>query len=461
MKFRIEKDTMGEVQVPADKYWGAQTERSRNNFKIGPSASMPKEIIYGFAYLKKAAAYTNCDLGTLTTAKRDAIAAVCDEILDGKLDDQFPLVIWQTGSGTQSNMNVNEVIAHRAQLLKGFTIGESEPFIKANDDVNKSQSSNDTFPTAMHIAAYKLVVEHTIPAIEKLRDTLDTKAIQFKNVVKIGRTHLMDATPLTLGQEISGYVAQLNYGVKALKNTLAHLSEIALGGTAVGTGLNTPVGYDIKVAQYIAAFTGHPFVTAENKFEALAAHDAIVESHGALKQLAVSLNKIANDIRMLASGPRSGIGELLLPENEPGSSIMPGKVNPTQCEALTMVCAQVIGNDVAITVGGMQGQYELNVFKPLMAANFLQSARLLADACSSFDTHCAQGIEPNYKRITELVDNSLMLVTALNTKIGYYKAAEIAQTAHKNGTSLKEEAIRLGYVTATNFDAWVKPEDMV
>lgn len=461
MKFRIEKDTMGEVQVPADKYWGAQTERSRNNFKIGPSASMPKEIIYGFAYLKKAAAYTNCDLGTLTTAKRDAIAAVCDEILDGKLDDQFPLVIWQTGSGTQSNMNVNEVIAHRAQLLKGFTIGEGEPFIKANDDVNKSQSSNDTFPTAMHIAAYKLVVEHTIPAIEKLRDTLDTKAIQFKNVVKIGRTHLMDATPLTLGQEISGYVAQLNYGVKALKNTLAHLSEIALGGTAVGTGLNTPEGYDIKVAQYIAAFTGHPFVTAENKFEALAAHDAIVESHGALKQLAVSLNKIANDIRMLASGPRSGIGELLLPENEPGSSIMPGKVNPTQCEALTMVCAQVIGNDVAITVGGMQGQYELNVFKPLMAANFLQSARLLADACSSFDTHCAQGIEPNYKRITELVDNSLMLVTALNTKIGYYKAAEIAQTAHKNGTSLKEEAIRLGYVTATNFDAWVKPEDMV
>ena len=461
MKFRIEKDTMGEVQVPADKYWGAQTERSRNNFKIGPSASMPKEIIYGFAYLKKAAAYTNCDLGTLTTAKRDAIAAVCDEILDAKLDDQFPLVIWQTGSGTQSNMNVNEVIAHRAQLLKGFTIGEGEPFIKANDDVNKSQSSNDTFPTAMHIAAYKLVVEHTIPAIEKLSDTLDTKAIQFKNVVKIGRTHLMDATPLTLGQEISGYVAQLNYGVKALKNTLAHLSEIALGGTAVGTGLNTPVGYDIKVAQYIAAFTGHPFVTAENKFEALAAHDAIVESHGALKQLAVSLNKIANDIRMLASGPRSGIGELLLPENEPGSSIMPGKVNPTQCEALTMVCAQVIGNDVAITVGGMQGQYELNVFKPLMAANFLQSARLLADACSSFDTHCAQGIEPNYKRITELVDNSLMLVTALNTKIGYYKAAEIAQTAHKNGTSLKEEAIRLGYVTATNFDAWVKPEDMV
>lgn len=461
MKFRIEKDTMGEVQVPADKYWGAQTERSRNNFKIGPSASMPKEIIYGFAYLKKAAAYTNCDLGTLTTAKRDAIAAVCDEILDGKLDDQFPLVIWQTGSGTQSNMNVNEVIANRAQVLKGFAIGEGEQFIKANDDVNKSQSSNDTFPTAMHIAAYKLVVEHTIPAIEKLRDTLDTKAIQFKNVVKIGRTHLMDATPLTLGQEISGYVAQLNYGVKALKNTLAHLSEIALGGTAVGTGLNTPVGYDIKVAQYIAAFTGHPFVTAENKFEALAAHDAIVESHGALKQLAVSLNKIANDIRMLASGPRSGIGELLLPENEPGSSIMPGKVNPTQCEALTMVCAQVIGNDVAITVGGMQGQYELNVFKPLMAANFLQSARLLADACSSFDTHCAQGIEPNYKRITELVDNSLMLVTALNTKIGYYKAAEIAQTAHKNGTSLKEEAIRLGYVTATNFDAWIKPEDMV
>ncbi|WP_026709441.1 class II fumarate hydratase [Flavobacterium frigidarium] len=461
MEFRIEKDTMGKVQVPADKYWGAQTERSRNNFKIGPSASMPKEIVEGFAYLKKAAAYANCDLGVLPVEKRDAIAAVCDEILAGKLDDQFPLVIWQTGSGTQSNMNVNEVVANRAQVLKGFAIGEGEQFIKANDDVNKSQSSNDTFPTGMHIAAYKAIVEVTIPGVEQLRDTLHAKATEFKNVVKIGRTHLMDATPLTLGQELSGYVAQLNYGLKAVKNTLAHLSEVALGGTAVGTGLNTPAGYDVKVAEYIAEFTGHPFITAENKFEALAAHDAIVESHGALKQLAVSLNKIANDIRMLASGPRSGIGELIIPENEPGSSIMPGKVNPTQCEALTMVCAQVMGNDVAITVGGMQGHYELNVFKPVMAANFLQSARLLGDACKSFDEHCAQGIEPNHKRIKELVDNSLMLVTALNTKIGYYKAAEIAQTAHKNGTTLKEESVRLGYVTAEDFDAWVKPEDMV
>jgi len=461
MNFRIEKDTMGEIQVPADRYWGAQTERSRNNFKIGPEASMPKAIIEGFAYLKKAAAYANCDLGVLEAEKRDYIAFVCDEILDGKLSDEFPLVIWQTGSGTQSNMNVNEVIANRAQALKNLSITEDEPFIKANDDVNKSQSSNDTFPTAMHIAAYKTVIENTIPNVEKLRNTLQKKAVKFKSVVKIGRTHLMDATPLTLGQEISGYAAQLDFGIKAVKNTLPHLSQIALGGTAVGTGLNTPKGYDVKVAKYISQFTGHPFVTASNKFEALAAHDAIVETHGALKQLAVSLNKIANDIRMLASGPRSGIGEIHIPENEPGSSIMPGKVNPTQCEALTMVCAQVIGNDMAITVGGMQGQYELNVFKPMMAANFLQSAELLSDACHSFDIHCAQGIEPNHKRIQELVNNSLMLVTALNTKIGYYKSAEIAQTAHKNGTTLKEEAVRLGYVTPEEFDQWVKPEDMV
>jgi fumarate hydratase class II len=461
MEYRIEKDTMGEVKVPANKYWGAQTERSRNNFKIGPSASMPKEIIEGFAYLKKAAAFANCDLGVLSTEKRDAIAAVCDEILAGKLNDEFPLVIWQTGSGTQSNMNVNEVIANRAQVLAGFKIGEGEPVVKANDDVNKSQSSNDTFPTGMHIACYKAAVETTIPGVEKLRDSLEAKSKEFMNVVKIGRTHLMDATPLTLGQELSGYVAQLNYGIKALKNTLVHLSEVALGGTAVGTGLNTPDGYDVKVAEYIAKFTGHPFVTAPNKFEALASHDAIVEAHGALKQLAVSLNKIANDIRMLASGPRSGIGEILIPENEPGSSIMPGKVNPTQCEALTMVCAQVMGNDVAISVGGMQGHYELNVFKPVMAANFLQSARLLGDACVSFEEHCASGIEPNYMRINELVNNSLMLVTALNTKIGYYKSAEIAQTAHKNGTTLKEESVRLGYVSPEDFDAWVKPEEMV
>ncbi|MDB4206607.1 class II fumarate hydratase [Flavobacteriaceae bacterium] len=461
MKFRIEKDTMGDVKVPADKLWGAQTERSRNNFKIGNSASMPIDIIYGFAYLKKAAAYTNCELGVLTSEKRDLIAEVCDEILTGKHDDQFPLVIWQTGSGTQSNMNLNEVIANRAHQLAGNVIGEGEKTIQPNDDVNKSQSSNDTFPTGMHIAAYKKVLETTIPGIQQLRDTLQAKSEKFKSVVKIGRTHLMDATPLTLGQEFSGYVSQLDHGLKALRNTLEHLSEVALGGTAVGTGLNTPEGYSELVADYIAKFTGLPFITAPNKFEALAAHDAIVESHGALKQIAVSLNKIANDIRMMASGPRSGIGEITIPANEPGSSIMPGKVNPTQCEALTMVCAQVMGNDVAISVGGTQGHYELNVFKPMMAANFLQSAQLLGDAAVSFEMHCASGIEPNHDVIEKLLNNSLMLITALNTKIGYYKAAEIANTAHKNGTTLKEEAINLGYVTAEDYDDWVKPENMV
>jgi fumarate hydratase class II len=461
MKFRVEKDTMGDVNVPADKLWGAQTERSRNNFKIGNAASMPIDIVYGFAYLKKAAAYTNCDLGFLSSEKRDLIAQSCDEILTGKHDDQFPLVIWQTGSGTQSNMNLNEVIANRAHQLAGNVIGEGEKTIQPNDDVNKSQSSNDTFPTGMHIAAYKKVVETTIPGIQKLRDTLQKKSEQFKSVVKIGRTHLMDATPLTLGQEFSGYVSQLDHGLKALKNTLEHLSELALGGTAVGTGLNTPDGYSELVAKYIAEFTELPFITAPNKFEALAAHDAIVESHGALKQLAVSLNKIANDIRMMASGPRSGIGEITIPANEPGSSIMPGKVNPTQCEALTMVCAQVMGNDVAISVGGTQGHYELNVFKPMMAANFLQSAQLLGDAALSFEALCASGIEPNHDVIEKLLNNSLMLITALNTKIGYYKAAEIANTAHKNGTTLREEAINLGYVTAENYDAWVKPEQMV
>ncbi|MDO6807752.1 class II fumarate hydratase [Zobellia galactanivorans] len=461
MSFRIEKDTMGQVQVPSDKYWGAQTERSRNNFKIGPSASMPLDVVYGFAFLKKAAAYANAELGVLAQEKRDLIAQVCDEILEGKLDDQFPLVIWQTGSGTQSNMNVNEVIANRAHEIAGKKIGEGEKTIQPNDDVNKSQSSNDTFPTGMHIAAYKKIVETTIPGITQLRDTLDKKSKEFANVVKIGRTHLMDATPLTLGQEFSGYVSQLDHGLKALNNTLDHLSELALGGTAVGTGLNTPKGYDVLVAKYIAEFTGMPFRTAENKFEALAAHDAIVESHGALKQLAVSLNKIANDIRMMASGPRSGIGEIIIPANEPGSSIMPGKVNPTQCEAMTMVCAQVMGNDVAISVGGTQGHYELNVFKPMMAANILQSAQLIGDACVSFDVNCAAGIEPNHEVIKELLNNSLMLVTALNTKIGYYKAAEIANTAHKNGTTLKEEAINLGYVSAEDYDEWVKPADMV
>ena len=461
MDFRIEKDTMGEVKVPSDKLWGAQTERSRNNFKIGAPASMPLEVVYGFAYLKKAAAYTNCELGVLPIDKRDLIAQACDEILEGKHDDQFPLVIWQTGSGTQSNMNVNEVIANRAHQLAGNKIGEGDKTLQPNDDVNKSQSSNDTFPTGMHIAAYKMVVENTIPGVTQLRNTLKKKSEEFKNVVKIGRTHLMDATPLTLGQEFSGYVSQLDHGLKALNNTLEHLSELALGGTAVGTGLNAPKGYAKRVAEFIAKFTEHPFKSADNKFEALAAHDAFVETHGALKQLAVSLNKIANDIRLMASGPRSGIGEINIPANEPGSSIMPGKVNPTQCEALTMVCAQGMGNDVALTVGGAQGHYELNVFKPMMAANLLQSARLIGDACASFEEHCASGIEPNTKRIKELLNNSLMLVTALNTKIGYYKAAEIANKAHEEGTTLKEAALALNYLTAEEFDEWVKPEDMV
>lgn len=463
MEYRIEKDTLGEVKVPAQKLWGAQTERSRSNFKIGESASMPIELIYGFAYLKKGAAYANHELGVLSVEKRDLIARVCDEILEGRHDDHFPLVVWQTGSGTQSNMNVNvnEVIANRAHQLAGRKVGEGEKVLQPNDDVNKSQSSNDTFPTAMHIACYKKVVENTLPGLRQLHKSLEKKSIDMADVVKIGRTHLMDATPLTLGQEFSGYASQLEHGIKAIENTLPHLAELALGGTAVGTGLNTPKGYDVLVAKYIAEFTELPFVSAKNKFEALAAHDAIVETHGALKQIAVSLNKIANDIRLLASGPRSGIGEINIPANEPGSSIMPGKVNPTQAEALTMVCAQVIGNDVAITVGGMQGHFELNVFKPLMAANFLQSAQLLGDAARSFDIHCVQGITPNRARIKELLENSLMLVTALNTKIGYYKAAEIANEAHKNGTTLKEEAVRLGYVTAEEFDEWVRPEDMI
>ena len=460
MDHRIEKDTLGEVKVPIDAYWGAQTERSRFNFKIGPKASMPMEIVYGFAYLKKAAAYANCDAGVLDQKKRDLIASVCDEILLGKLDDQFPLVIWQTGSGTQSNMNINEVIANRAHVLEGKKLGKGNKTLAPNDDVNKSQSSNDTFPTGMHIAAYKKIVETTLPGVEKLMEVLLEKSKSFQSIVKIGRTHLMDATPLTLGQEFSGYVSQLDHGIKALKNTLDHLSELALGGTAVGTGINTPEGYSKKVAAYIAEFTGLPFVSAKNKFEALAAHDAIVETHGALKQIAVSLNKIANDIRLLASGPRSGIGEISIPANEPGSSIMPGKVNPTQCEAMTMVCAQVMGNDVTISVGGLQGHYELNVFKPVMAVNILQSAQLIGDACVSFTENCVVGIEPNLKRIEELVNNSLMLVTALNNKIGYYKAAEIANKAHKEGTTLKEAALSLGYVTSEEFDQWVRPEGM-
>lgn len=460
MEFRIEHDTMGEVKVPAEKYWGAQTERSRNNFKIGPEGSMPREIIHAFAYLKKAAAYANHDLGVLTKEKRDLIGTVCDEILEGKLDDQFPLVIWQTGSGTQSNMNVNEVIAYRAHVLSGGLLSDEKKILHPNDDVNKSQSSNDTFPTAMHIAAYKLTAETTIPDLEILRDTLADKSHAFRDIVKTGRTHFMDATPLTLGQEFSGYAQQITNGLRAIRNALEVVRELALGGTAVGTGLNTPKGYDVLVAQYIAQFTGHPFITAPNKFEALAAHDAMVELSGALKRSAVSLMKVANDVRMLSSGPRCGIGEIIIPDNEPGSSIMPGKVNPTQPEALTMVCAQVIGNDVAVSIGGATGHFELNVFKPLIAANVLQSARLLGEACRSFNYHCALGIEPNLPVIRKHLENSLMLVTALNPHIGYEKSAYIAKKAHKENKTLKEAALELGYLSAEQFDQWVRPEEM-
>lgn len=462
MEYRIEKDTMGEVKVPANVYWGAQTQRSIDNFKIAQDINrMPKEIIKAFAYLKKAAALTNMDAGVLPKEKSDLIGQVCDEIIAGKLDDQFPLVVWQTGSGTQSNMNLNEVIAYRAHVIKGGSLSDKEKFLHPNDDVNKSQSSNDTFPTAMHIAAYQILTQTTIPGITALKNTLEAKSNEFMHIVKIGRTHFMDATPLTLGQEISGYVSQLSHGLKAINNTLAHLSELALGGTAVGTGINTPKDYSVNVAKHIAKLTGLPFITAENKFEALAAHDAIVEAHGALKTVAVSLMKIANDVRMLSSGPRSGIGEIFIPDNEPGSSIMPGKVNPTQSEALTMIAAQVMGNDVAINIGGSMGHFELNVFKPVMIYNFLHSARLIGDGCISFNEKCAVGLAPIEANINKHVNNSLMLVTALNTKIGYYKAAEIAQKAHKEGTTLKEMAVKLGYVTPEEFDAWVIPKDMV
>ena len=462
MEYRIEKDTIGEVQVPADKYWGAQTQRSLQNFEIGGEPmKMPMEIIRAFAILKKAAAQTNASLGVLDQDKADIISKVCDEISAGDLDDQFPLVVWQTGSGTQSNMNVNEVVANRSHVLLGGELTDSKKKIAANDDVNKSQSSNDTFPTAMHIAVYKAIVEEFLPKVEELRDTLDAKAKAFADVVKIGRTHFMDATPLTLGMEFSGYVSQLNHGIKAVKNTFDHLAELALGGTAVGTGLNTPKGYSVMVAEKIAEYSGLPFRTAENKFEALAAHDAMVETSGALRQLAVSLMKIGNDIRMLASGPRCGIGEIVIPANEPGSSIMPGKVNPTQCEALTMVCAQVIGLDTAVAVGGSNGHFELNVFKPMMVYNVLTAARILGDACSSFNKNCATGIEPNHKVIKENLDNSLMLVTALNTKIGYYKAAEIANKAHVEGSTLREAALALGYLTDEEFTEWVDPSKMI
>ena len=462
MEYRIEKDTMGEVQVPIDAYYGAQTQRSIDNFKIARDINrMPVEIIRAFGYLKKAAAITNCEAGVLPDEKCQLIVRVCDEIIDGKLDDSFPLVVWQTGSGTQSNMNVNEVIAGRGHVLRGGKLTDYEKFLAPNDDVNKSQSSNDTFPTAMHIAAYRMLVETTLPGIEKLRSTLHAKSRQFMNVVKIGRTHFMDATPITVGQELSGYVAQLDYGLKAVRNALSHLSELALGGTAVGTGINTPEGFAENVAAHIARLTGFPFVTAPNKFESLASHDALVAAHGALKTVAVSLMKIANDIRMLSSGPRSGIGELHIPDNEPGSSIMPGKVNPTQCEALTMIAAQVLGNDVAINIGGATGHFELNVFKPLMIYNFLHSARLIGEGCVSFNDRCAEGLEPIEANIKRHLDNSLMLVTALNPKIGYYKSAEIAQKAHREGKTLKEKAVELGYLTAEEFDQWVNPAKMV
>lgn len=461
MEFRIEKDTMGEVKVPAQRYWGAQTERSRNNFKIGPEGSMPTEIIHAFAYLKKAAAHANHELGVLDQSKRDLISRVCDEILTGQHNDEFPLVIWQTGSGTQSNMNCNEVIANRGHVLQGGSLLDEQKVLNPNDDVNKSQSSNDTYPTAMHIAAYKMVVDVTLPGMQHLRNVLQEKVEEFKNIVKTGRTHFMDATPLTLGQEFSGYVAQLDYSMRAIQNALVAISELALGGTAVGTGLNTPKGYDVLVAKKIAEFTGLPFVTAANKFEALAAHDAMVELSGALKRSAVSLMKIGNDVRMLSSGPRCGIGEIIIPDNEPGSSIMPGKVNPTQPEALTMVCAQVMGNDVAVGIAGSNGHFELNVFKPIIAANVLQSARLIGDACVSFSDNCAAGIRANLPIVKQHLDNSLMLVTALNTKIGYYKAAEIAKYAHKNGTTLKEAAVGLGHVSEEEYDQIVDPAKMI
>ncbi len=460
MSYRIEKDTIGKVEVPINCLWGAQTQRSINNFKIGKPSSMPIEIIYGFAYLKKAAAFTNHKLGVLNKEKRDLIANVCDEILEGKHNDQFPLVIWQTGSGTQTNMNVNEVISNRGHILQGKKLGESKKTLAPNDDVNMSQSSNDTFPTAMHIAIYKNLIENTIPCLEEFEKTLLKKSKEFNDIIKIGRTHLMDATPVTLGQEFSGYQSQIKHGLSSLKNSLNHLSELALGATAVGTGINSPEGYSDISAEFISKFTGLNFVSAENKFESIAAHDALVETHGALKLIANSLNKIANDIRMMASGPRSGIGEISIPANEPRSSIMPGKVNPTQCEALSMVCAKVIGNDVSVTIGGMQGHYELNVYKPLMAAALLESSTLISDAVDSFNNNCVKGIKPNKKRIKELLNNSLMLVTALNNKIGYYKAAEIANLAHKNGTTLKQEAINLGYASSEEFDKWVDVKKM-
>ena len=461
MEFRIEKDTIGEVKVSKDSLWGPQTQRSINNFKIGPKSSMPIEVIHAFAVLKKAAAHANFDLGVLSKQKMNLISQVCDEIIENKHNDQFPLVIWQTGSGTQTNMNVNEVISNRAHIIEGKKIGKEEKTLAPNDDVNMSQSSNDTFPTAMHIATYKKLLENAIPNLENFKESLLKKSKEFEDIIKIGRTHLMDATPITLGQEFSGYYSQIDHGLKSLKNSLDHLSELALGATAVGTGLNSPNGYDVLVAKYISKFTKINFVTAPNKFESIASHDAMVETHGALKLIANSLNKIANDIRMMASGPRSGIGEITIPSNEPGSSIMPGKVNPTQCEALSMVCAQVMGNDVTVTVSGMQGHYELNVFKPVIVSNVLESITLISDSVKSFNENCLMGIKPNKKKIKELLNNSLMLVTALNSKIGYYKSAEIANLAHEKGITLKEAAIKLNYANSKEFDKWVDPKKMI
>ena len=461
MEFRIEKDTIGEVKVSKDSLWGPQTQRSINNFKIGPKSSMPIEVIHAFAVLKKAAAYANFDLGVLSEQKMNLISQVCDEIIENKHNDQFPLVIWQTGSGTQTNMNVNEVISNRAHIIEGKKIGKEEKTLSPNDDVNMSQSSNDTFPTAMHIATYKKLIENAIPNLENFKESLLKKSKEFEDVIKIGRTHLMDATPITLGQEFSGYYSQIDHGLKSLKNSLDHLSELALGATAVGTGLNSPKGYDVLVAKYISKFTKINFITAPNKFESIASHDAMVETHGALKLIANSLNKIANDIRMMASGPRSGIGEITIPSNEPGSSIMPGKVNPTQCEALSMVCAQVMGNDVTVTVSGMQGHYELNVFKPVIVSNVLESITLISDSVKSFNENCLMGIKPNKKKIKELLNNSLMLVTALNSKIGYYKSAEIANLAHDKNITLKEAAIQLNYASSEEFDKWVNPRNMI
>ena len=460
MDYRIEKDTLGEVKVPKDSLWGAQTERSKKNFKIGNPSSMPIEIIHAYAILKKSAAAANHELGVLSKEKSELIQAVCDEIISNEHNEQFPLVIWQTGSGTQTNMNVNEVISNRAHIIEGKKLGESEKTLSPNDDVNLSQSSNDSFPTAINIAAMKIITDNTLVNLKILRDSLNKKSKEFNKIVKIGRTHLMDATPITLGQEFSGYVAQIDNGIKSIKNAMDHLSELPIGGTAVGTELNTPKGYSKKVVENISKNSGLKFKESPNKFEGIASHDCIVEMHGAIKTAATSIYKISNDIRLMGSGPRSGLGELILPANEPGSSIMPGKVNPTQCEAISMVCAQIIGNDMAVSFAGANGHFELNVFKPLFAYNIIESSKILGDACLSFSKNCIEGLKPNKKRIERFLNDSLMLVTALNSKIGYYKAAEIANKAYKEDITLKEACIQLNYLSEKEFDKYVNPERM-